>query len=222
MLNDFALNLPKMLLSGLLALAPVTLPSLAQAAPKTTPVVQASSQAPGADALTPLNPNPDKLALPETLNIDLNQALTLEQAIEVAIRNNIGLQISELQLQQAQAQLRQVQAQLYPTLTFQASIGQNTTPGGQPAYLPLNFQQQLSLQQQQQQQTQQQLLAQQLAASSLLNTQVQRLQQRFQGPQLTAFSDQQNLELQQQLQQLQNSASQAATPPTLPELPWHL
>ncbi|HIK22689.1 MAG TPA: TolC family protein [Thermosynechococcus sp. M3746_W2019_013] len=215
MLNDFALNLPKMLLSGLLALAPVTLPSLAQAAPKTTPVVQASSQAPAADALTPLNPNPDKLALPETLNIDLNQALTLEQAIEVAIRNNIGLQISELQLQQAQAQLRQVQAQLYPTLTFQASIGQNTTPGGQPAYLPLNFQQQLSLQQQQQQQTQQQLLAQQLAASSLLNTQVQRLQQRFQGPQLTAFSDQQNLELQQQLQQLQNSASQAATPPNV-------
>ncbi len=162
--------------------------------------------------LTPLNPNPDRLALPETVNIDLNQPLTLEQAIEVAIRNNIGLQISELQLQRARAQLRQVQAQLYPTLTLQASIGQNTSPGGQPAYLPLNFQQQLSLQQQQQQQAQQQLLAQQLAASSILNTQVQRLQQRFQGPQLTAFTDQQNLELQQQLQQLQNSASQAATP----------
>lgn len=212
MLNNFALNPKKMLVSGLLAIAPVTLPSFVQAIPTTTPVAQASSQRPASDALTPLDPNPDRLALPEAVNIDLNQPLTLEQAIEVAIRNNIGLQISELQLQRARAQLRQVQAQLCPTLTLQASIGQNTSPGGQPAYLPLNFQQQLSLQQQQQQQTQQQLLAQQLAASSILNTQVQRLQQRFQGPQLTAFTDQQNLELQQQLQQLQNSASQAATP----------
>ncbi|URR35666.1 TolC family protein [Thermosynechococcus sp. HN-54] len=212
MMNDLALNPKKILMAGLLAIAPMTLPSLVQATPTTTPVAQASSQTPTSDALTPLNPNPDRLALPETVKIDLNQPLTLEQAIEVAIRNNVGLQISELQLQRARAQLRQVQAQLYPTLAFQASIGQNTSPGGQPAYLPLNFQQQLSLQQQQQQQAQQQLLAQQLAASSILNTQVQRLQQRFQGPQLTAFTDQQNLELQQQLQQLQNSASQAATP----------
>ncbi|MDR7897088.1 TolC family protein [Thermosynechococcus sp. JY1334] len=212
MMNALALNPKTMLMAGLLAIAPVTLSSSVQATPTTTPVAQASSQTPALDVLTPLNPNPDRLALPETVKIDLNQPLTLEQAIEVAIRNNIGLQISELQLQQARAQLRQVQAQLYPTLAFQASIGQNTSPGGQPAYLPLNFQQQLSLQQQQQQQAQQQLLTQQLAASRILNTQVQRLQQRFQGPQLTAFSDQQNLELQQQLQQLQNSASQAATP----------
>ncbi|WNC30360.1 TolC family protein [Thermosynechococcus sp. PKX82] len=213
MMNALALNPKTMLMAGLLAIATVTLPSLVQATPTTTPVAQASSsQIPALDALTPLNPNPNKLALPETVNIDLKQPLTLEQAIEVALRNNLDLQISELQLQQARAQLRQVQAQLYPTLAFQASIGQNTSPGGQPAYLPLNFQQQLSLQQQQQQQAQQQLLTQQLAASRILNTQVQQLQQRFQGPQLTAFSDQQNLELQQQLQQLQNSASQAATP----------
>ncbi|WP_299043745.1 TolC family protein [uncultured Thermosynechococcus sp.] len=213
MLNDLALNPPKMLMSGLLAIAPMALPSPVQATPTPTPAAQApSSQTPASDALTPLNPDPDKLALPKTVNIDLNQPLTLEQAIEVAIRNNIGLQVSELQLQRARAQLRQVKAQLYPTLAFQASIGQNTSPGGQPVYLPLNFQQQVSLQQQQQQQAQQQLLTQQLAASSILNTQVQRLQQRFQGPQLTTLSDQQNLELQQQLQQLQSSANQAATP----------
>ncbi|MFN4280050.1 TolC family protein [Thermosynechococcus sp.] len=217
MLNDLALNSQKMLMSGLLAIAPVTLPSPVQATPTTTPVAQAPSTS---DVLAPFNPNPDRLALPEKVNIDLNQPLTLEQAIEVAIRNNIGLQISELQLQRARTQLRQVQAQLlYPTLALQASIGQNTTPGGQPAYLPLNVQQQLSLQQQQQQQAQQQLLGQQLAARSILNTQVQRLQQRFQGPQLTAFTDQQNLELQQQLQQLQNSASQAATPAPFTPIP---
>ncbi|MDM7327693.1 MAG: TolC family protein [Thermosynechococcus sp. Uc] len=213
MLNGLALNPPKMLMPGLLAIAPVILLSPLQATPTTTPVAQvSSSQTPASAALTPLNPNPDRLALPETVNIDLSQPLTLEQVIEVAIRNNIGLQISELQLQRARAQLQQVQAQLYPSLAFQASIGQNTSPGGQPVSLPLNFEQQFSLQQQQQQQAQQQLLAQQLAASSILNTQVQRLQQRFQGPQLTTLSDQQNLELQQQLQQLQNSATQAATP----------
>ncbi|MFN3679469.1 TolC family protein [Thermosynechococcus sp.] len=213
MLHNLALNPKKTLVSGLLAIAPVTLPSFVEAIPTTTPGAQApSSQTPTSAALGSLNPSPDSLALPETVNIDLNQPLTLEQAIEVAIRNNIALQISELQLQRARAQLRQVQAQLYPTLALQASLGQNTTPGGPLAYLPLNFQQQLSLQQQQQQQAQQQLLAQQLAATNLLNTQVQQLQQRFQGPQLTAFTDQQNLELQQQLQQLQNSASQAATP----------
>lgn len=213
MLNGLALNPPKMLMSGLLAIAPVILLSPLQATPTTTPVAQvSSSQTPASAALTLLNPNPDRLALPETVNVDLSQPLTLEQVIEVAIRNNIGLQISELQLQRARAQLQQVQAQLYPSLAFQASIGQNTSPGGQPVSLPLNFEQQFSLQQQQQQQAQQQLLAQQLAASSILNTQVQQLQQRFQGPQLTTLSDQQNLELQQQLQQLQNSATQAATP----------
>ncbi len=169
---------------------------------------------PPAVELLPLNPDPDALALPAEVTLDLSQPLTLDQAIELAIRNNLGLQISELQLQRARAQLKQALGQLYPTLSFQASVGQATRPSGQPAYLPLNFQQQLSLQQQQQQQGLQQLAGQQLEASRILANQVQRLQQRFQGPQLTAFADQQNLELQQQLQQLQNSATAAATPPT--------
>lgn len=139
MLNDLALNPQKMLVSGLLAIAPVTLSSSVQATPTTTPMAQASSQTPASDVLTPLDPNPDRLALPETVKIDLNQPLTLEQAIEVAIRNNIGLQISELQLQRARAQLRQVQAQLYPTLVFQASIGQNTSPVASLPTCPSTF-----------------------------------------------------------------------------------
>lgn len=165
--------------------------------------------------LTPLNPHPDALASPPAVSSEGVQPLTLDQAVELAIRNNLTLQIAELQLQRARAQLKQALGQLYPTFSLQASVGQATRFGGQPAYLPLNFQQQLSLQQQQQQQSLQQLTNQQLEASRSLANQVQQLQQRFQGPQLTLLSNQQNLELQQQLQQLQTSAAQAATPPTL-------
>ncbi|MCI3281073.1 TolC family protein [Synechococcus sp. PCC 6717] len=189
----------------------VTPASIADPAPEPS-VAQAPAAAVSQPALMPLNPTPDALALPTDVTIDLTQPLTLDQALEVAIRNNLGLQISELQLQRARAQLNQALGQLYPTFSFQASVGQATRPSGQPAYLPLNVQQQLSLQQQQQQQGLQQLTGQQLEASRILANQVQRLQQRFQGSQLTTFADQQNLELQQQLQQLQNSATQAVTP----------
>jgi len=189
----------------------VTPASIADPAPEPS-VAQAPAAAVSQPALMPLNPTPDALALPTDVTIDLTQPLTLDQALEVAIRNNLGLQISELQLQRARAQLNQALGQLYPTFSFQVSVGQATRPSGQPAYLPLNVQQQLSLQQQQQQQGLQQLTGQQLEASRILANQVQRLQQRFQGSQLTTFADQQNLELQQQLQQLQNSATQAATP----------
>jgi len=189
----------------------VTPASIADPAPEPS-VAQAPAAAVSQPALMPLNPTPEALALPTDVTIDLTQPLTLDQALEVAIRNNLGLQISELQLQRARAQLNQALGQLYPTFSFQVSVGQATRPSGQPAYLPLNVQQQLSLQQQQQQQGLQQLTGQQLEASRILANQVQRLQQRFQGSQLTTFADQQNLELQQQLQQLQNSATQAATP----------
>ncbi|XFA73880.1 TolC family protein [Thermosynechococcaceae cyanobacterium Okahandja] len=189
-----------------------TIDESAEIAASTATLAQQPPTAESQPALIPLNPDPDTLALPEDVTLDLTQPLTLDQAIEVAIRNNLGLQISELQLQRARAQLNQALGQLYPTFSFQASVGQATRPSGQPAYLPLNFQQQLSLQQQQQQQGLQDLASQQLDASRILASQVQRLQQRFQGPQLTAFADQQNLELQQQLQQLQNSATEAATP----------
>jgi outer membrane protein TolC len=189
----------------------VTPASIADPAPEPS-VAEAPAAAVSQPALMPLNPTPDALALPTDVTIDLTQPLTLDQALEVAIRNNLGLQISELQLQRARAQLNQALGQLYPTFSFQVSVGQATRPSGQPAYLPLNVQQQLSLQQQQQQQGLQQLTGQQLEASRILANQVQRLQQRFQGSQLTTFADQQNLELQQQLQQLQNSATQAATP----------
>jgi outer membrane factor, OMF family len=84
--------------------------------------------APGSADLTPLNPNPDPLALPtrpEEVQINLNQPLTLQQAIAVARRNNRGLQASELQVQQSRAALRQAQAALFPTLSFESSFSRN-------------------------------------------------------------------------------------------------
>jgi outer membrane factor, OMF family len=81
--------------------------------------------APGAADLIRLNPNPDPLSLPtrpEQVEIDLNQPITLQQAIELARRNNRELQTIESQLRQSRAALRQAQAALFPTLSLQTSI----------------------------------------------------------------------------------------------------
>jgi outer membrane factor, OMF family len=72
-----------------------------------------------------LNPAPDPLSLPtrpEQVQIDLNQPITLQQAIELARRNNRDLQIVESQLRQSRAALRQAQAALFPTLGLQSSL----------------------------------------------------------------------------------------------------
>ncbi len=75
-----------------------------------------------------LNPSPDPLSLPtrpEQLQIDLNQPITLQQAIELARRNSRDLQIIESQLRQSRAALRQAQAALFPTLSLQSIISRN-------------------------------------------------------------------------------------------------
>ncbi|MBW4553012.1 MAG: TolC family protein [Aphanocapsa sp. GSE-SYN-MK-11-07L] len=72
-----------------------------------------------------LNPDPDPLSLPtrpEQVQIDLNQPITLQQAIELARRNNRDLQAIESQLRQSRAALRQAQAALFPTLSLQSSL----------------------------------------------------------------------------------------------------
>jgi outer membrane factor, OMF family len=78
--------------------------------------------------LLQLNPNPDPLNLPtrpEQVQINLNQPITLQQAIELARRNNRDLQTLELQLRQSRATLRQAEAALFPTLSIESSITQN-------------------------------------------------------------------------------------------------
>ncbi|MDG2992181.1 TolC family protein [Candidatus Synechococcus calcipolaris G9] len=81
-----------------------------------------------ASDLIPFNPNPDPLYLPtqpEQVEIDLDQPITLNQALELARRNNRSLQVTEQQLQQSRATLRQSQAALYPSISFQSSLGRS-------------------------------------------------------------------------------------------------
>ncbi len=73
-----------------------------------------------AQNLLPLNPDPRELLQPTTPNeveIDLNQPITLQQALELARRNNLSLRVAELQLQQSREALRQAQALNFPTLS---------------------------------------------------------------------------------------------------------
>ena len=88
-----------------------------------------TSQRPTAPAsaadLIPLNPDPKLLDVPKTeeqVTIDLDQPITLQQALELAQRNNRDVQVAELQLQQSQAELREAQAALLPTASAQAGF----------------------------------------------------------------------------------------------------
>ena len=86
-----------------------------------------------------LNPDPNPLLFPtqpEEVDIIGSQPITLDQAIELAYRNNQDLQVVLLQLDQSRSALRQAQAALFPTLSLQSSLtGQENTllsaqPGG--------------------------------------------------------------------------------------------
>jgi outer membrane protein TolC len=169
-----------------------------------------------------LNQNPNPLELPSQLpqvQVNLNQPVTLLQVQQLAIRNSRTLQVSELQLQQQRAGLRQVQASLFPTVALQSGFSRSFR-GGDLVPGRLNLQTQLQLQQQQIAQTQQQFQFQQSQEQQLLSQDLQTLQQRFQGAQLSSTSNDRNLELNQQLQQLQQSSSVVinTSPASVPRL----
>jgi outer membrane protein TolC len=72
-----------------------------------------------------LNPSPNPLQFPtqpEEVEIVGTQPITLEQAIDLAIRNNRELQVSRLELERAQAALREVQAANLPTLDLNSNL----------------------------------------------------------------------------------------------------
>ncbi|HEY9655215.1 MAG TPA: TolC family protein, partial [Crinalium sp.] len=73
-----------------------------------------------------LNPDPNPLSFPtrpEEVRLRGIQPLTLQQAIELAQRNNRSLQVSRLQLERSRAALRESQAANFPTLSAQTSLG---------------------------------------------------------------------------------------------------
>ena len=78
---------------------------------------------------------------PEEVQTNLDRPITLEQAIELALRNNKDLQVSKLNLQQSEQELREARAALYPDLDAQLSaqgsdtqrrLPRNTTTGNFP------------------------------------------------------------------------------------------
>jgi outer membrane protein TolC len=79
-----------------------------------------------------LEPHPNPLLFPtrpEEVRPNEPQAITLQQAIELARRNNRQLQIAELQLEQSRAQLREARAANLPTAELGAdlTVTENTT-----------------------------------------------------------------------------------------------
>ena len=69
-----------------------------------------------------LGPNSNPLTFPtkpEEVEPNVAEPITLEQAIELALRNNQDLQVSKLNLQQAEQELREARAALYPDLEAQ-------------------------------------------------------------------------------------------------------
>ena len=79
-----------------------------------------------------LNPNPNPLQFPtrpEEVRILGTQPITLQQAFELARRNNRQLQVAELTLRRSTAFLREQQAALFPTLTTSQGIQRDQSAG---------------------------------------------------------------------------------------------
>lgn len=75
--------------------------------------------------LPELNPNPDRLYLPnkpEEVQIQLTQPINLRQAVEQALSNNLTLQDAQLRLDRSRAQLREAQAAWHPTVSLQSVL----------------------------------------------------------------------------------------------------
>lgn len=75
--------------------------------------------------LNRLNPSPDLLQLPtepSQVQLQPNQPITLQQALELARRNNRDLQVAEVTLRRARSALRESQAALYPTADADAGL----------------------------------------------------------------------------------------------------
>lgn len=89
--------------------------------PSANPTQSQATQAPSS-----LDPDPNSLQLPTKPNevqLQGTQPVTLQQALELAGRNNRDLQVSQLTLRRSQAALKQAEVARYPTLGSEAELG---------------------------------------------------------------------------------------------------
>ena len=76
----------------------------------------------------PLNPSGNPLSFPtqaEEVEVNTQQPITLEQAIELSLKNNKDIGVARLQVERAEAELRQERAALYPTLDLTSGLTYN-------------------------------------------------------------------------------------------------
>jgi OMF family outer membrane factor len=115
--------------------APEASPTRVEVAP-TAPVPSNASPTPAGAVQIPENLIPSSNPLqfptkPEEVTVQGNQPITLEQALELARRNNRELQVSVLQLERSRAALRESQAALYPTVDINADVTRSQSAGSQ-------------------------------------------------------------------------------------------
>ncbi|WP_319420853.1 TolC family protein [Pleurocapsa sp. FMAR1] len=71
--------------------------------------------------LDQLNPSPNPLSFPTKpieVKVDTQKPITLEQAIELSLKNNKQIEEERIQVERSQAVVRQAKAALFPTATF--------------------------------------------------------------------------------------------------------
>ncbi len=179
-----------------------------QPSPQPLPPSGEAPQAPD-NPLRQLNPDPDRLKVPpeKTDGIDLTKPITLQQAIELAQRNNLDLRVVELQLQQSRAGLKQAKAAKFPILSFQGDLSREDSSIFDLTARPLNVD--VGAQNEVIGRTLQLLQSQQALSLQALQQDIVDLQLRLQqGP-----DQQQQLIFDQQIQALQLRANTTATPP---------
>ncbi|MEO1671469.1 MAG: TolC family protein [Cyanobacteria bacterium J06631_2] len=72
-----------------------------------------------------LNPNPNPLSLPtqaEEVEVDIQEPITLEQAIELSITNNRDIEEARIQVERSVAEVREARAALFPTLDLDSGL----------------------------------------------------------------------------------------------------
>ncbi|MBW4663616.1 MAG: TolC family protein [Chroococcus sp. CMT-3BRIN-NPC107] len=75
--------------------------------------------------LSKLNPSPNPLQFPtkpEEVRLEAAEAISLQQALDLARRNNRQLQVAILTLERSRANVREAQAEEYPTLSIQGGL----------------------------------------------------------------------------------------------------
>ncbi|OKH25778.1 TolC family protein [Chroogloeocystis siderophila] len=101
----------------------VPTPATPGTAAPTAPAVRPPAQTPNY-----LNPSPNPLQFPtrpEEVRIQGTQPITLQQALELAQRNNRQLEVARLNLERSRASLREAQAALLPNASLNAGLSRS-------------------------------------------------------------------------------------------------